>query len=760
MWARSLVLHVVLPLFLAQTCTVTQLAGGGAPGSADGVAASFALPYGLAISRDGTSLFVTDAGNYNVRLVHVATANVSTIAGTVSGGAPVAGTSDGPGTSAGFLLPLGVDVRGSDGAVFVADYAANAVRMLLLDALSAEWVVSTVLAADFPAGVAVSPDSTSLLVTLYADSTIVQYSFDTGARVVLAGVSGSPGAVDGPLGTALLRAPFFLDWPIEGTFLFSDQRSALLRTGTGAGSVTTIAGSVADAATALASGTASGGYVDGAALAAAKFGGGDTDGQGLAQPRMDATSREVFATDFSNNAVRALSPDWGTVRTVVDALDGPSGLARSRAGGQDLLFVSERGAAPGVKLLANCGASPPPSPSGTGTSSSSPSTAPMPSGVPSPSPTPSVSPSASGTPSATPSDSGTPSNTPSPSGTPSVTPSRSGTPSATPLRSGAPLVSRTGTPSASAPPANASPSAPAPPDATLSFSLHLSAPVEAATLLAGVYSPDFMGPLRAGLARGAALPGGAGSVKLVRLQGADAAIAVGRTNPVNTVRRRLAAPANVTLGFEAAAPAPSLGAFLADSSALGAATAAARAVLAAKLGAAVALAWDGVAPVLGGGGGGGAPEGYAGAGIAGIAVACVAAAVLLLASIHLYRREAEKLRNVNGPAPTPPPRGGVPRQPGGAPRCACGALKQLLCLCWEPARRAPPLRGSLPVRSTTLGAFAQAQAPHVGIAQRKPASLPAAKASPFSRNMFGGFEGTNPMARGPPTRGGPRGPSL
>ena len=66
------------------TGAVTTLAGSGTVGSADGVggAAQFRNPFGVAISPDGSALFVADQGNHKIRRVEVATGEVTTVAGS------------------------------------------------------------------------------------------------------------------------------------------------------------------------------------------------------------------------------------------------------------------------------------------------------------------------------------------------------------------------------------------------------------------------------------------------------------------------------------------------------------------------------------------------------------------------------------------------------------------------------------------------------------------------------------------------------
>jgi hypothetical protein len=71
----------------------TTIAGSATtPGSADGAGAVARFNAPSAITTDGTNLFVADAGNYTIRKIVVATADVTTIAGTAGHKSPVKGT--------------------------------------------------------------------------------------------------------------------------------------------------------------------------------------------------------------------------------------------------------------------------------------------------------------------------------------------------------------------------------------------------------------------------------------------------------------------------------------------------------------------------------------------------------------------------------------------------------------------------------------------------------------------------------------------
>lgn len=103
------------------TQTVSTFAGSttGASGSTDGTgtAALFFRPYD--ITNDGTNLYVTDYNNCTVRKIVIATAAVTTLAGTVGVCAPL---TDGTGTAAVLVYPQGITTDGT--SLFVTENTA------------------------------------------------------------------------------------------------------------------------------------------------------------------------------------------------------------------------------------------------------------------------------------------------------------------------------------------------------------------------------------------------------------------------------------------------------------------------------------------------------------------------------------------------------------------------------------------------------------------------------------------------------------
>ena len=116
--------HTIRKIVIA-TGEVTTLAGtAGAYGSTNGTGtgARFNNPFG--IITDGTSLYIADTGNNNIRKLVIATGNVTALAGK----AGASGTTDGTGTDARFNNPFGITIDGSK--LYVADTGNNTIRKL------------------------------------------------------------------------------------------------------------------------------------------------------------------------------------------------------------------------------------------------------------------------------------------------------------------------------------------------------------------------------------------------------------------------------------------------------------------------------------------------------------------------------------------------------------------------------------------------------------------------------------------------------
>ena len=274
---------------------ISTLAGSGAEGSADGTgtAASFRLPFGVAVDADG-NVFVADTDNHKIRKISPA-GEVTTFAGS-----GFRGSADGTGAAASFHFPTGVAVD-AGGDVFVADGFNHKIRKI-----SPAGEVTTFAgsgsrgSADGTGGAASFDDPSGVAVgaggNLYvADSQNCKIRKISPAGVVttLAG-SGAVGSTDGAGAAARFRYPCGVAVDAGGNVFVADQHNHKIRKVSPAGVVTTLAGSVDE---------------------------GDADGTGAAASfryptgvAVDAGGN-VFVADYGNFLIRKIS-QAGVVGTV------------------------------------------------------------------------------------------------------------------------------------------------------------------------------------------------------------------------------------------------------------------------------------------------------------------------------------------------------------------------------------------------------------------------------------------------------------
>jgi serine/threonine protein kinase, bacterial len=200
---------------------VTTLAGSGAIGSQEGVgiAASFNQPYGIAVDAAG-NVYVADLQACLVRKI-TSTGVVTTLAGSGS-----QGFVDGVGTAASFNDPNGIAVDGS-GNVFLADTLNHAIRKI-----TPEGIVSTYAGGQFkhpftyPYGVAVDANG-----NVYVGNTSgndVRVITPYGGVNIVAG-SQTSGDADGPGASATFYSPMELAVDASGNVYVADFHSAAVR---------------------------------------------------------------------------------------------------------------------------------------------------------------------------------------------------------------------------------------------------------------------------------------------------------------------------------------------------------------------------------------------------------------------------------------------------------------------------------------------------------------------------------------------------
>ena len=134
------------------TGAVTTLAGGNL-GSADNVGLLASFNYPVGVTTDGTNLYVTDAYNYTIRKIVIASGAVTTLAG--SAGNP--GVTDNTGELASFSLPFGITTDGTN--IYVTE-SSEIIRKIVI----ASRVVTTLAGTAFTQGF---NDNVGLLASFY-----------------------------------------------------------------------------------------------------------------------------------------------------------------------------------------------------------------------------------------------------------------------------------------------------------------------------------------------------------------------------------------------------------------------------------------------------------------------------------------------------------------------------------------------------------------------------------------------------------------
>jgi len=229
--------------------TVVTFAGTpGVAGASDGTGlqAAFGGPEGVALI-DGGVLFVADTANDAIRRVDLATAAVTTFAGSL--GFP--GSTDGVGGAARFRRPQGLAFDGR-GALWVADTGNDTVRRIDLatatvttfagapgDAGSADGAAARF---DAPAGIAADGAHGIVWVADTSNGTVRAID-DAGVVATLAGAAGNPGWADGVGTAAKLSGPTGLYFDGAGTLYVADTGNSVVRVIDAAtGAVATVAG--------------------------------------------------------------------------------------------------------------------------------------------------------------------------------------------------------------------------------------------------------------------------------------------------------------------------------------------------------------------------------------------------------------------------------------------------------------------------------------------------------------------------------------
>jgi DNA-binding beta-propeller fold protein YncE len=235
------------------TGAVTTIAGSpGLTGTTDatGSAARFNGPQNIA--TDGTNLYVADLYNNSIRQIVIASGAVTTIAGSTTG---ISGATDGAGTTSRFNGPTGITITPDVTTLYVADFNNNKIRKIVI-ATGAVTTMVTSAAFSNPASIICDGTGTNLYLTDFSANMIRKIVISSGIVSTLAGSTTAYGSADGtgnaasfynPNGITLLGTNLYVTEPLNNTI-----RKIVIATG----AVTTVAGSAGTPGSANGSGAA------------------------------------------------------------------------------------------------------------------------------------------------------------------------------------------------------------------------------------------------------------------------------------------------------------------------------------------------------------------------------------------------------------------------------------------------------------------------------------------------------------------------
>ena len=151
-------------------------------GTVTTLASGFSGPWGIVIDPTNTYLYVTDTGNNNIKQITISTGSVITFAGTIGGNSGVPGTGTANGTAAFFNSPLGIAIDASGNNLYVADSGNNAIRQITI---AGSQTVSTVAGSTSgAAGTGTSANGSTGATSLFSTPINLAYSQNGNLYVV------------------------------------------------------------------------------------------------------------------------------------------------------------------------------------------------------------------------------------------------------------------------------------------------------------------------------------------------------------------------------------------------------------------------------------------------------------------------------------------------------------------------------------------------------------------------------------------------
>lgn len=228
------------------TMTVSTIAGANQAGLTDGVgaAARFNHPWGLAVTHDGSRLYVADVGNNAIRAIDLTSDTVTTLAGGDHG----AGSRDGIGTAAQFYDPTGLALSPDEMTLYITDFNNHLIRRLDLASLAVTTMAGKVNICGHQDGIGTAATlcTPALLATdghslFWGDSLTGLLRVMNLATNQVTTVAGAPGVLrmkDGDLtevsgglqGPVQFNEPFGMAMAPDGSFLLiADQHANVVR---------------------------------------------------------------------------------------------------------------------------------------------------------------------------------------------------------------------------------------------------------------------------------------------------------------------------------------------------------------------------------------------------------------------------------------------------------------------------------------------------------------------------------------------------
>ena len=233
-----------------------ELLAGSSQGYAEGMgsAAQFYHPAGLALSPDGLTLFVSDFGGHRIRSIHTQTGQTALLAGSTSG---ASGNTDAQGAAALFNGPVGLAWDAQAGRLLVADSVNHRIRQVALDGTTTPLAGSNVgsngyaegtgSAALFNRPFGVTVDGSGLVyVTEYSGQRVRRIAADRSTSLLAGadnGATGQSGTTEGVGNAARFNGPWGIAVRPDGQVLVAEYDNHRFRQFSPGQTTSTLAGS-------------------------------------------------------------------------------------------------------------------------------------------------------------------------------------------------------------------------------------------------------------------------------------------------------------------------------------------------------------------------------------------------------------------------------------------------------------------------------------------------------------------------------------